>query len=430
MSNNNNNNNDKQRKVALLTGVTGFIGASVLKGLLCDPAQWLVIVIIRPKVVTRTASGKKIRRKKNARPMSSDERMKNLIARLGIPEEHGSRVHLVESHIDATTDSETLYQVIVTEISRHMPGQPLRLDLVIHMAASLQQDCPGMPDEKAERIRQRNQDVNVTGCTSILDCIGRFGCPETVRVVRTSIVCGADSSTGAMAFLNYFKSRWIRFMGRVLFYFQKSIPFFGCEDAILDIIDIKDVVGAVMDLVHLDCDAPRETGLGAVYYMSTAYVHGKRKGLLKEEPVYMKPDQEYHNSYEETKAHAEHVVHTWAARLSGEKDMCTYHNLTNENSPTLKQVIVMMYEYYKGPLSYAEKFQFYDDVDAFHAALLEIRPRIAGRYLKKYYRYIHVLSAYLVRDPGTTFDSSLTTKILGHPAAMTPISAMTFSSRA
>lgn len=416
-------------KVALLTGVTGYIGASVLKRLLCDPAKWLVIVIIRPKVLTRTTSGKKIRRKKNARPMSSEERMKNLIAKLGIPEENVSRLHFIESHIDATTDPESLYQAIVTEMSRHMPTPPLKLDLVIHMAASLQQDCPGMPAEKAERIRQRNQDVNVTGCTAFLDCIERFGCPETVRVVRPSIVCGADSTTGVMAYLNYFKSRWIRFMGIALFYFQKSIPCFGCEGAIIDCIDIKDVVGAVMDLVRLDCAAPRETGLGAVYYMSTAYVHGKRKGLLKEEPVYMKPDRECHNSYEETKAHAEHVVHTWAARLSGEKDMCTYHNLTNENSPTLKQMVVMMYEYYKAPLSYVEKLQFYSDVDAFHAALLEVRPRIAGRYLKKYYRYINVLNAYLLRDPGTTFDSSLTTKTLGHPAAMTPISAMTFSSR-
>ncbi len=411
---------------ALLTGATGFIGKSVLKRLLCDSIEWMVIIIIRPKLLTRTTSGKRIRRTKHSRPTTSETRMKTLVASLGLSKEQANRVYYIESHIDASTDSDVLYEAIEKEMSRH-GSPPLRLDLVIHMAASLQQDCDDMPLEKVERIRQRNQDVNVRGLRTVLAAIERFGTPDKVRVLRPSIVCGADSNTGLMASLRYFDSRWKRILGKMFFCLQKSVPFIGNEHAIIDVIDIQDTAGAIMDLVHLDC-CPRGpagtyhphkkgSGLGSVYYMSTAYVHGKRKGLLMEEPVYTKPDQKYNNSYEETKAKAENIVDAWAARLSGSQTMCTYHHITNENSPTLGEIVSIVHAHYNISPWYTSKIQFCSDMDAFEVALKGIRPRMAQKYLAKYFRHIRVLTPYLLRDSSAAFDCSITRSILGRSIA-------------
>lgn len=423
---------DGAKPTALLTGATGFIGKSVLKRLLCDSMEWIVIIIIRPKILTRTMSGKRIRRRKNARPATSEERVRALVGSLGISEDQASRLHYIESPIDASTDVDVLYQAIRNKISRYGVTPPLRLDLVIHMAASLQQECDGMPTEKAYRIRKRNEDVNVRGIGALLASIERFGTPEKVRVLRPSVVCGADSRTGLMAFLKYFDSRWKRILGRMFFYFQKSIPSLGNEHAIIDIVDIQDTVGAVMDLVHLDCCGPAgigsRSGLGSVYYMSTAYVHGKRKGLLKEEPVYTKPDQKYHNSYEETKAMAENVVDAWAARLSGTQTMCTYHHITNENSPSLGELVTIVYRFYHVPPSYTNKIQYCSDIDAFEMALQDIRPRVVQRYLGNFWRHVRVLTPYVLRDSSTVFDCSITTSILGHSIATKNVSANYFSS--
>ena len=421
---------NRNQKVALLTGATGFIGKSVLKRLLTDSEEWTVIVMVRPKILTRTASGKRIRRKKNAKPASSEERMKTLVAYLGIPKEETHRLHYIESEIDPSLDPQILYEAVKEEMVRHgSTSPPLRLDLVIHMAASLQQESEDMPSEKVERIRKRNQDVNVQGLRMLLSSIERFGTPEKVRILRPSIVCGKGSRTGFMATFNYFGNWWHRALGILFFYFQKTIPTIGNPDAIMDVIDIQDVVGAIMDLVHLDCgeEETTQSGLGSVYYMSTSYVHGKRAGLLKEEPVYIKPDQDYHNSYEETKATAENVVDGWAARLSGEETLCTYHNITNENAPTLKEMNDIIYKYFGVP-SFANKLVYCSDKDAFIASFKDIRPRMAGRYGEKFWKYINVLAPYTLRDGCTRFDCSTTTSILGHPIATTKISADYFRS--
>ena len=416
-------------KVALLTGATGFIGKSVLKRLLDDSEEWTVIVLVRPKILTRTASGKKKRRRKNARPASSEDRMKALVASLGIPKEHARRLHYIESHIDGSLDPQVLYEAVKREMVQHGATAPLRLDLVIHMAASLQQDCDGMATERVERIRKRNYDVNVHGLNNLLTCVERFGTPENVRVLRPSIVCGRDSRTGLMASLDYFDSWWLRSLWSMFAALQKKVPLPGNAGAILDIIDIQDVVRAVMDFVHLDCTHRSDSGLGSVYYMSTAYVHGKRKGILMEEPVYPKPDQQYHNSYEETKAMAEHVVDCWGASFKGGNSMCTYHHLTNENAPTLEEVVVMIHEHYKVPRrTYSKKLEFYSDIDDFAAALRGLRPQMAGRYIGKFFKYIKVLTPYMMRDSSTKFDCSSTTSMLGHIVATNEASTKYFTS--
>ena len=89
---------------------------------------------------------------------------------------------------------------------------------------------------------------------------------------------------------------------------QKIVPFYGNPDAIVDITDvINDAVGAMLGFVDLDCSVllheepvsltNEHFSVGAVHYLSTAYVHGKRTGIPMKD-VYAKPGQEYNISKE------------------------------------------------------------------------------------------------------------------------------------
>ena len=170
-----------------------------------------------------------------------------------------------------------------------------------------------------------------------------------------------------MAFLNYYGKRMYgirtyEIAGPIL-RCLKIIPMYGNPDAIVDIVDIKDAVGAMLGFVEFDCPSPHEESMslnsenfsvGAVHYVSTAYVHGKRTGILMEEDVCGKPAQEYNNSYEESKVDAEGKVKLWfktSLQKSNPKytdeqalerkieDSFGYNNLTNELAPNLRELV-------------------------------------------------------------------------------------------
>ena len=415
----------ENRRVALVTGATGFIGGEITKSLLLK--GWHVIIVIRPK--SKRSRSKRVRK----RTLSCAERMEGFVFALGLTAEESSRLHHVELDLVQMKDPKVFFLAVKSILVDKIGSR--RLDVVIHSAASLAQESPAMPAEKQARIRQRNLSTNVEGLDTLLQCIENFGCPENIRIIRPSIVCGVGSRTGLMAFLNYYGRRTLgiqnyKIMGPIL-RCQKIIPFYGNPDAIVDIIDVNDAVGAMLGFVDLDCSVllheepvsltNEHFSVGAVHYLSTAYVHGKRTGVLMEEDVYAKPGQEYNNSYEESKGIGEAKLKSWFRKCLEKsqkyrnqealerklEDSFGYYNLTNEFAPTLRELVESVNKTLGWP-KVTEKMVFCRTQEEFEGALSRIRFKYIAHLTRLYWKRVEVLFPYLLRGTGTTFDCSQT----------------------
>jgi len=414
----------ERRRVALLTGATGFIGSEVTKSLLL--VGWHVIVVIRPKL--KRSRGKRMKKK----ALSCAQRMEEFVKAHKLSAEESSRLHHVEVDLGQTKDSKSLFLAVENILVQKIGSR--RLDVVIHSAASLVQESPAMPEEKQARIRQRNLSTNVEGLDTLLQCIENFGCPENVRIIRPSIVCGMGSRTGLMAFLNYYGKRTFgirhhKIVGPIL-KCQKRIPFYGNPDAIVDIIDIKDVVGAMLGFVDMDCpilhcEEPmslngQNFSVGAVHYVSTAYVHGKRTGILMEEEVCEKPGQEYNNSYEESKGLGEAKVKLWFKKCLSPKytdqetlerkleDSFGYYNLTNEFAPTLRELVEGVNKTLGWSNKVNGKIVYCRNLEELEGAFSRIRFKCIAHLSRLYWKRVDALYPYLLRETGTKFDCSKT----------------------
>lgn len=398
-------------RIALVTGATGFLGGALLQQLLRDPlTEWHAVITVRSKCKRKTWY-----RKRQVR-VSCEQRVKNLVAKLGLSREQASRLHYIEASFDGPFDSEKFFESIQLHIEKI--GSPqARLDAVFHFAAHLHMDNPLMTREKIGRIRKNNLNTNVVALESFCGSLEGFGKPENVRILRPSIVCGARSTNGIMAFVNYFDKRILgirmAFWSKVAMRLCKTIPVLGKKDTIMDVIDIKDVVDATLELFYHDCaNFSNVSRFGVLYHCSTAYVHGKQQGILREEPVYSRAGQEYHNAYEESKAMAEQGLQDWA-RGTYQLDV-QYHHLTNTKAPTLYEINQTIYNLMGLPKANQDRLQYCSSIEDFEALIRTIRPKFLADIYKSFWTRGYSLLPYMLRDEGTRFDCEQTERILNH----------------
>jgi NAD(P)-dependent dehydrogenase (short-subunit alcohol dehydrogenase family) len=416
-------------RVALVTGATGFIGMYMAKRLIAE--GYHVLALMRGKG-----------------DRSAQSRLADLKETMGLDPIGTEQLHCVDCSLGPNTDLDALVSLLKSALD----GLGVtRIDVVIHSAASLLQDHDRMTEKRREGIRMTNMATNVGGTLALLGAIeklmGGGSSPDVVRIVRPSIVVGKESNTGVMAVLKFFgrktwgvpNLKWFRLLAK----FQTRLPMVGNPDGVLDIIDVQDVVTAMMAFVLADdrddtrVDQSRYT-VGAVHYVSTAYVHGTRQGLLLEELVVDKKDypgeRQFNNSYEESKALTEQAVFTWFGRLckasskasstsskasskdSDEglgalSDRFIVNNVTNEYSITLREWSVQLFRSLGWTVeSFAPKMVWVQSMDELQEAVVKMRggTGMLGKGWMTFWTRVYVLWPYLLRSSGTTFDTANT----------------------
>jgi len=398
-------------RVALVTGAAGFIGKFMTKRLVHE--NYHVLALIRGK-------GDK----------SAQRRLDELKAAMGLDPIEAEQVHCVDCSLGATTDPDALASVLKSALDGLGAK---RIDVVIHSAASLLQDHDRMKEERREGIRETNMATNVGGTVALLGALeklmGGGSSPDVARIVRPSIVAGKESNTGMMAVVSFFgrstwgvaHHRWCRLLAML----WKQLPMVGNPDGILDIIDVNDVVTAMMAFVLADdrddtrVDRSRYT-VGAVHYVSTAYVQGTRQGLLLEELVVGKEDypgeKQFNNSYEESKALAEQAVFDWFNRLSKGKasERFVVNNVTNQHALTLQEWSLQLIRSVGWNID-ARKLVWVQSRDELEEAVRKLRfgSGMLGNFWSLFWKRVYVLWPYLLRASGTTFDTTNTKKCVG-----------------
>ena len=409
-----------ENPVALVTGATGFIGKQVVVRLLTDDDDaflWHVIVVVRSKRV-------------KGRMMSSEERFARFAASLGLGADHIKRLHCVDGALGDTVDVHALYKRIDAALCEDISKGKGSVDIVINLAGCLDQDHAMMPKEQSEGIRKRNESTNVAGVDALMRCIGLFGRPmRGVRILRPSQVLGQGSTSfGAMKYMEYYSKRGFlgirqRHWAKLFFKWQNQIPIIGDPDTVIDLIHLRDVVGAILAIIHLDLERGTQEGseksrLGAVYHISTAYVHGKRMGLLLEESVSSKLDQEYWNSYEESKARGERVVEQWAMQQHPPVSV-EYNHLTNEFAPRTRDKDVVFFKSLGCSEEIYNKIVYCKSMEELRVLAQETRPRFLASRQVEYWEKVEPLLSHKFDTPDTRFDCSGTKCLIPrdfHPA--------------
>jgi NAD(P)-dependent dehydrogenase (short-subunit alcohol dehydrogenase family) len=409
----------KKNHVALVTGATGFIGKQVVVRLLTDDVlMWHVIAVVRSKRV-------------NGRMVSSEERFARYAASLGLGADIIKRLHWVDGELDDMADVNALYKNIDGVLSGDISNSTGCVDVVINLAGCLEQDHAMMPKEQREGIRKRNESTNVAGVDALMRCIGLFGRPmRGVRILRPSQVLGQGSTSfGAMKYMEYYNKRGFlgirqRHWAKLFFKWQNQIPIIGDPDTVIDLIQLKDVVGAILAIIHCDLESrgtderSKKSRVGAVYHISTAYVHGKRMGLLLEESVSSKPDQEYWNLYEESKARGEHVVEQWAMQQDPPVSV-EYNHLTNELAPKTRDKDVVFFKSLGCSEEIYSKIVYCKSMDELRVLAQGTRPRFLASRQIEYWKKVEPLLSHKFDSPDTRFDCSKTKSLIPrdfHPA--------------
>ena len=398
-------------RVAVVTGAAGFIGMFVVRRLVAD--GYHVFALIRGKA-----------------GHSAQDRLDELKETLELDPIEAERLHCIDCALGPTMDADAL--VAGLKAALDALGTK-RIDVVIHSAASLRQDHDRMKEERREGIRKTNIANNLEGTTALLGALeklmddgsGKLGCPDSVRIVRPSIVAGRESNTGVMALMTFLGRKTWGVPNHKLFAlmarFQKQLPMVGNPEGIMDVIDVQDVVTAMAAFVHADerddeqVDQSRYT-VGSVHYVSTAYVHGTRQGILLEELVVGKKDypgeKQFNNSYEESKALTEQMVFEWFQGRGGTSERFVINNVTNAYSMTLEEWSFQLFRSLGWDTSFAKKLVWVQSVDELKEAVSKMRggKGMLGKAWMTFWMRVYVLWAYLLRSSGTKFDTTNTKK--------------------
>ncbi len=411
-------------RVALVTGAAGFLGTYVVKSLLDD--GYHVLALLRPKTGP------------NSIEQSIDGRLDALKSVLGLDSVVGARLLCIEAQLGPDMDVDAVAAAIKSALDAL---RTKRIDVVIHSAASLSQDHDRMKQERREKIRSGNILANVGGTTALLAALeklvtdeakGLKSVPDVVRIVRPSIVVGKESRTGLVALFAYYGRRTFGVRNHTLFRFlskfYRKIPVVGNPDATIDLIDVADVMTAMMAFVRTDeradgFDIAAYT-VGAFHYISTAYVHGTRQGMLMEERVVGK-DNTWNNSYEESKALAEEAVCAWFTGLTGSNNLI-YNNVTNEHAPTLKEIAFRMCKSVGWDEERAESALVWvggrEQLEEVIHGMWGGKGWI-GRLWKTYFLRTYVLWPYILKPSGTKFDATNTKQCVGQGWTNRPLDA-------
>lgn len=383
------------RRVALITGATGFLGAGVARALLARGFH--VLVLIRPKSNVRGGPER-----------SAEARGRRLAEAWGLPSD--APLHTLSGDISRLDPSS-----LVAEVRSHLKAlSTSRLQALVHCAARLTMDHPGQDEATRARIAERNREVNVGGLQRLLEAAQQIWSPASsprVRILRPSIIAGPGSKDAYMAFLDYLEGRvlGLPLMSVVRFAVNAlppgaMIPIPGNPDGALDIIHQDEVVETMVTLLEEDLRAAEASGAGVFHHVSTAFVHGRSEGLLAEDPLPEAADLRPRNSYEATKGEAERILHAWSARpgRGAEPRIC---QISHSRPPTLAEVVSSTLEAFGWTDAQIERVRCVPPGPAFEAEMARLRSAspLAHRVAAGLWARVPMLQAYLDRPTGTSF---------------------------
>ena len=428
--------------VALVTGGSGFLGREIVRGLLREGYQ--VILLLR--------EGRRWGRRPDqvVGVVPVERRRRDLLRDLQAGPDMASRLHVVEADL-----SDPDCPAIAAGIRERMIGQigSRVIDTVVHCGARLTMDYAGQDPEKRLDICRRNAATNVGGMAGLLQVLDLLdeGAPAAlpaVRIIRPSIVTGPRSGDAYMAFIRFLKKKYVgtnlisivRHAMRLLPE-HVVLPLPGHPDSIIDMIDESEVTRAVLAMIRHDLQngQPRPDRGPAItvrhfHQISTAYVHGRMTGLLAEAALPPAEQVRPKNSYEATKGQAEELLLAWQAdRLAasmaargiareeredlGRRVLQTslaFNHITNPSSRTLAEVVDETLRAMRWDDRLLRHVQVMARGPAYDTALAELKKwsPVVHRILLGMWRELPMLEVYFFRDPGTRFDPRETRALL------------------
>jgi NAD(P)-dependent dehydrogenase (short-subunit alcohol dehydrogenase family) len=408
------------KKVALITGGSGFLGRALIRHLLSD--DYHVILLLRNKTVYGKVSGQI----KSAIP-AKGRHSELAIAVQANGEEH-HRIHIVEADIAAfspTIVAREIRQLMLEKIEHHS------IDFCINCAGRLTMDYEQQEKTQKENIQKRNLATNVNGLENFLEVIRILGHQKeftapSARIIRPSIIAGKGSKDAYMAFLDYLGKGVGPFslvrLARLSLRLKPNIiiPMPANPDGILDIIDIKDVIGAMMAFIRLDQptpnfmdknEAPANITIRTIHHVSTCYVHGESVGRLMEKTLHSDMT-EFKNSYEATKAAGEGVLEAWNKKWGG--DTIRYNQVSNPLAPTTQRVIQETLFAFGFSEQEAARVKTVVPGMPFDNAMERLRATsaLAGWLVQGLWNKVPMLSTYLNRKDATVFNTDNTVQDL------------------
>ena len=411
------------KKVALITGGSGFLGRSLIKHLLSD--SYDVILLLRNRTVFGRKNGK------INKLIPAKERHDEISDALNANAEQARRIHIIEAEM-ASFDPD-LVTVEIHQLMFKTIGHD-QIDFFINCAGRLTMDYEGQDPTQKDSIKRRNRDTNVGGMENLLEVIrnlgdkDNFSAPST-RIIRPSIIAGKGSKDAYMAFLDYLGKGvgpiQLAHLARMILRFKPSItiPLPSNPNGILDVIDIKDVVNAMAAFIccdqipaagannsELDAAAINSTiVVRHFHHVSTCYVHGESSGTLKEDAL-DDSKEDFKNSYEATKARAEGLLEEWNKQWEGEK--IRYNQVSNPLAPTMQTVIQETLRAFNFSDQAISGVRTVSPGPQFDNAMKELKAdsRLAGYLVAGLWEKVPMLSTYLVRKDATVFDTENTVK--------------------
>jgi len=291
-----------------------------------------------------------------------------------------------------------------------------RLHGVVSCAARIRMDHAGQTAERRRQVADRNHQTNVEGLRRLAEAFEILGPPPSVRIARPSIVAGVGSKDAYMAFLAYLNGRaaGVRLATFARLAMQPlprhvCVPLPGNPQALLDIVDCDDVVEALTNFLAHDLALQKGgPGVGAWLHVSTAYVHGRSTGLLKETGV--PPSVQTINSYEASKGEGERLLAAW---VEGRAPLA-FNHLTNPSAPTVQQVVQLTLRASGWSEHNAQRLRFFPQGAPFQAAMADFRRqnRVTHRVARGLWDRVPMLVDYLDRPEGVRFCTDQTQAVL------------------
>ncbi len=417
------------RRVAFVSGATGFIGSGIARALLGQ--GFVVMVLIREKSVYS-------KRGELLSTLGMAERLERLRTGWALDAEASERLVGIAgdlSCLDSAALADQIRDVLENQI------QADTIDTVINCAARLTMEHAGLSPQKRQDIQERNHATNVQGMERLLGALDCLASPTSVeslplvRIIRPSIVAGRGSRDAYMAFLHYLNKSFMGLrLATILRFVLKTLPRSVCvplpgnPDSTLDIVDENEVIQAVLGLVEHDLArqvSPAKGGaleVASIHHLSTAFVHGRRSGVLLEEELPSAEEVQPKNSYEATKAQGEHVLAEWLrghmTRLGLSEDerrdeqgsLLLFNQIANPNAPTFQQVAGATLMAFGWSSAEVERVRFFAQGEPFTEAMRELRSKsyIGHKIASDLWEEVPMLKTYLSRPTGIVFSTTET----------------------